>query len=63
MHHAHFNVFFFTFNFDFTAYFYILVLYSVFRKHKLGSFIIDQIGKTVFTVQFLTVANTMKTYY
>ena len=50
---------FLTFKFHFTIHFYILVLYSVFGKHKLGSSIIDQIGKTVFTAEFLTVANTL----
>ena len=39
--------------------FYILVLYSVFGKHKLGSSIIDQIGKTACIAEFLTVANTL----
>ena len=33
-------------NFEFTIYFYILVLCSVFEKHKLGSSLMDQIGKT-----------------
>ena len=33
-------------SFDFTIYFHILVLYSVFGKHKLGSSIIGRIGKT-----------------
>ena len=43
-----------------TICFYILVLYSVvYGKHKLGSSIIDQIGKTAFTVVFLSVANTL----
>ena len=46
-----------------------MVLYSVFRKHRLGSSVglnfllvgkfIYQIGKTVFTMEFLTVANTL----
>ena len=46
-------------NVDFTVYFYILVLYSVFGKHKLGSSIIEPIGKTAFTAEFLTAANTL----
>ena len=46
-------------NLDFTIYFCILVLYSVFGKHKLGSSIIDQIEKTAFTTEFFTVANTL----
>ena len=33
-------------NFGFNIYFYILVLCSVFEKHKLGSSLMDQIGKT-----------------
>ena len=33
-------------NFEFTIYFYILVLCSVFEKHKLGSSLMNQIGKT-----------------
>ena len=44
-------------NFGFTIYFYILVLYWVFEKHKLGNSTIDQIGKTAFTAEFLTVSN------
>ena len=44
------------FNFDFTTYFYVLVLYSVFEKHKLGRSTIDQIEATVLTTKFLTVA-------
>ena len=36
-------------NFDFTSNFYILVLYSIFGKHKLGSSIFDQIGICAFT--------------
>ena len=47
-------------NFDFTIYFYILVLYLVFGKYKLGSSIIDQTGKTEFTAEFLTVANILR---
>ena len=43
--------------FDFTNYLHIL--YSAFGKHNVGSSIIDQIGKTAFTVEFLTVANTL----
>ena len=31
-------------HFDFTFYIFILVLYSVFEKNKMGSFVIDQIG-------------------
>ena len=45
--------------FDFTIYFYILVLYSVFGKNKLGISIIDQTRKTAFTEEFLTAANTL----
>ena len=45
-------------NFDSTIYFYILALHSVFGKHKLGSSVNDQIGKTEFITEFLTVANT-----
>ena len=33
-------------NFEFTIYFYIFVLCSLFDKHKLGSYLMDQIGKT-----------------
>ena len=51
---------FLTLNFDFTIYFYISLLYSVFGKDKLGSSIIDQIGKTAFTAEFLTIANTLQ---
>ena len=64
-----FNVFFFLFssfvcllfllswlwNFDFTIYFYILVLYPVSGKHKLGNSIVNKI---VVTAEFLTVGNT-----
>ena len=46
-------------NFDFTIHFFILVFYSVFRKHKLRSSVIDQIDKNVFTAEFFTVANTL----
>ena len=46
-------------NFDFTIYFYILVLHSVFGKHKLGSSTIDQTGKATFIMDVLTVANTL----
>ena len=47
-----------TFNFSF----HLLLLYSVFGKHKLGSSVIDQIGNTAFTAEFFTVANTLKEY-
>ena len=33
--------------------------YSLFGKNRLGSSIIDPIGKTVFTADFLTVTNTL----
>ena len=46
-------------NFDSSINFYILVLYLLFGKQKLGSSIIDRIGKTVFTAEFLIVANTL----
>ena len=46
-------------DFDFTIYFSILVFHSVFRKQKLGSSVIDQIDKTVFTAEFFPVANTL----
>ena len=39
-------------------YFYILVLHQVFGKHKLVTYTTSQIGKTGFTTEFLTVANT-----
>ena len=45
--------------FDFTIYFYIVVLYSVFGKNKLGISIIDQTRKTAFTQEFLSAANTL----
>ena len=45
--------------FDFTIYFYIVVLYSVFGKNKLGISIIDQTRKTAFTEEFLTAADTL----
>ena len=46
-------------NFDFTIYFYILVLYSLFGQHKLGSSFIERFGKTAFTAEFFTVANNL----
>ena len=46
-------------NFDVSIYFYILILWKVFGKYKLGSSTIDQIGKTAFAAEFLTVANTL----
>ena len=46
-------------NFDFSVYCYTVVFYSVFGKHKLGSSIIDQILKIVFTAKFLTIASTL----
>ena len=49
---------FLTFKFSF-HYFYILVLHAVFGKHRFGSSAIGQIGKTAFTAEFLTVANTL----
>ena len=56
----HLFLLFFSFsNFDFIIYFYILVLYSVFGKHKLRSSTIGKNGKTVFTAELLTVANTL----
>ena len=44
-------------NCDFTIWFYILELFPVFTKHKLGSTTIDQINKTVFIAEYLAVAN------
>ena len=38
-----------------------MVLYSVSGKHKFRNAIIDQIEKTAFTADFLTVANTPQT--
>ena len=35
------------------------MLYLVAGKHKLGSSIFSQIGKTMFTAEFLTIANTL----
>ena len=43
----------------FRFHFYMLVLYSVFRRNKLVSSIIDQIGKTMLTAELLTVTNTL----
>ena len=40
-------------------YFYILLLYEVFGKHKLGNSTIGQIGETMFITEFLIVANTL----
>ena len=48
---------FLTFKFWF-HYFYILILYKVFGKHRLGSSTIGKFGKTAFTTECLTVANT-----
>ena len=50
-------------NTDFTIYFYILVLYSVFAKHKLGSSVIEEIKNTVLPTEFLTVSNTLRLNY
>ena len=54
-----FFLFFLLLNLEFTIYFYILVLYSVFWKYKLRSSTIGQIGKIVFTMELLTAANTL----
>ena len=48
---------FLTFKFWF-HYFYILILSKVFGKHRLGSSTIGKFGKTAFTTECLTVANT-----
>ena len=40
-------------------YFYTLILYELFWKHKVQSSTISQIGKTTFTTEFLTAANTL----
>ena len=39
--------------------FYIVVLYEIFGKPKLGSVTFDQFGKTALTAELLTVGNTL----